>query len=287
MKVKLSDLVKGQTFIWKGLEWKVLSVMKGGTGCFVEATKSVTQKAFDEGNCNDWRTSSLRAWLNGEFLESLDAEGDIIPTERDLTTDDGLKDYGMCTDMVTMLTTDEYRKTRDLHPAPDCWRWLITADGTEKSSGTYFVRCVCSDGSLSNGNAYSGGRGVLPALTLKSSILVSVPGDDLEEDAETEGDLSPEQYEMALYEGAVKKFGEKAQILMAVEEMSELTKALLKYIRFKDFGHGNEGEVMAAISEERADVEIMLNQLHVIFGDNSEADCLALENLAELVGEDE
>lgn len=190
MNVKLCDLARGQTFIWKSLEWKVLSVMKGGTGYFVEATKSVVQKAFDEGNCNDWRKSSLRAWLNGEFLESLDAEDDIIPTERDLTSDDGLKDYGMCTDKVTMLTADEYRKTRDLHPAPDCWRWLITADGTEQSSGTCFVRYVYSDGSLDSHYAYRGTGGVLPALTLKSSVLVSVPGDDQEEDDELDNVLS-------------------------------------------------------------------------------------------------
>lgn len=95
--------------------------------------------------------------------------------------------------------------------------------------------------------------------------------------------LTPEQREMALYEGAVETFGVKAQILMAIEEMSELTKALLKYIRYLEFGHGSEGDVLAAISEERADVEIMLNQLHVIFGDNSGAECLALEHLADLL----
>lgn len=51
-------------------------------------------------------------------------------------------------------------------------------------------------------------------------------------------EMTPEQREMALYEEAVEHFGEKAQILQTVEEMAELTKALLKYIRYKDFGHG-------------------------------------------------
>lgn len=95
--------------------------------------------------------------------------------------------------------------------------------------------------------------------------------------------LTPEQEEMALYEGAVKKFGERSQLLQTIEEMSELSKAILKYIRFQDFGHGNEEQVMAEIAEERADVGIMLNQLHVIFGDNSEAECLALFELNELL----
>lgn len=130
--------------------------------------------------------------------------------------------------------------------------------------------------------AYYGLWGVRPALLLKSDILVSIPcGDD--EDAKAEVTLSPEQKEMALYEAAVEKFGERAQILVAVEEMSELQKALLKYIRLLDFQHGDKADIMRSIAEERADVEIMLNQLHVIFGDNSEVEAGKLEHLAELV----
>lgn len=287
MKTKLENLGRGEVFTLSGIEWKVLSIVddEGKKRYFAEAVKSIGDYPFDKDNCNDWSKASLRTWLNTSFLEVLEEKHPgikdyIIPTFRDLTADDGLQDYGSCVDQVTMLTAQEYRETRDLHPAPEDWRWLITADGTAKSSGTCYVRVVYSDGGLSSSDACDGNRGVLPALTLKSDLLVSVPGEDQEEDGEG---LSPEQREMALYEGVVDKFGEKAQILMAVEEMSELTKALLKYIRFKDFNQGSEGDILAAISEERADVEIMLNQLQVIFGDNSEADCLALEHLAELL----
>lgn len=193
-----------------------------------------------------------------------------------------------------MLTADEYRQTRDLHPAPEHWRWLITPDGTSKSSGTSFVRYVSSDGSLRSDYAYGGGRGVRPALTLKSDILASIlDAEDKKRAAEirpADGpqpgvDETPEQAEMALYEQAVEQFGESAQILMAVEEMSELQKALLKYLRFKDHEQGDEAEILAAISEERADVEIMLNQLHVIFGDNTDMEIAKLEHLCELLGE--
>lgn len=193
-----------------------------------------------------------------------------------------------------MLTADEYRQTRDLHPAPENWRWLITPDGTPKSSGTSFVRCVFSDGSLNDNSAYHGHRGVRPALTLKSDILASIlDAEDKKRAAEirpADGpqpgvDETPEQAEMALYEQAVEQFGESAQILMAVEEMSELQKALLKYLRFKDHEQGDEAEILAAISEERADVEIMLNQLHVIFGDNTDMEIAKLEHLCELLGE--
>lgn len=89
------------------------------------------------------------------------------------------------------------------------------------------------------------------------------------------------QREMAIYEAAITKWGDKAQILMAVEEMAELTKALLKYLRY-----GERPEVLDSIMEERADVEIMLNQLHVIFGDCSEQECAKLSRLENRISEE-
>lgn len=292
MEKKLNTLERGATFTLAGIEWLVLGVQpkaypNSNDHYFVEATRDLFQAPFDEDGNNNWNNASLRERLNGPFLDELVEEcpalaDAIVPLYRDLTADDGLKDYGSCLDKVTILTADEYRQTRDLHPAQGGWRWLITPDGTPASSGTAFVRDVSSDGSLYGNYAYHGIRGVRPALLLKSDILVSIPcGDD--EDAKAEVTLSPEQKEMALYEAAVEKFGERAQILVAVEEMSELQKALLKYIRLLDFQHGDKADIMRSIAEERADVEIMLNQLHVIFGDNSEVEAGKLEHLAELV----
>lgn len=100
-------------------------------------------------------------------------------------------------------------------------------------------------------------------------------------DRENAENIQAAQAEMAIYEAAVQRFGEQAQILIAVEEMAELTKALLKYIRY-----GGAREVLDSIAEERADVEIMLNQLHVIFGDNSEWECKKLDRLAAFLEPD-
>lgn len=100
-------------------------------------------------------------------------------------------------------------------------------------------------------------------------------------DRENAENIQAAQAEMAIYEAAVQRFGEQAQILIAVEEMAELTKALLKYIRY-----GGAREVLDSIAEERADVEIMLNQLHVIFGDSSEWECKKLDRLAAFLEPD-
>lgn len=291
MEVKLNALRRGDTFALAGINWKVLHVdppayPNAPAHYFCEATEDLFQAAFDEDNNNDWKGASLRKRLNGPFLEELiekcpELADAVVPTYRDLTADDGLKDYGSCLDKVTMLTADEYRATRDLHPAPEHWRWLITPDGTPASSGTSFVRFVHSDGSLSYYVACYGYGGVRPALTLKSDISVSV--DDQEDQAEEAEEMTPEQREMALYEKAVAKWGKRAQALKAIEEMSELSQAILKLVFCEDYGIGDEQAIRDNISMERADVEIMLNQLHVIFGDNSEMECKRLDNLESLL----
>ena len=56
----------------------------------------------------------------------------------------------------------------------------------------------------------------------------------------------------------VDKYGEEAQTRMAIEEMSELTKEICKHFR------GNDN--LEHIAEEIADVEIMLDQLKMMFG---------------------
>lgn len=72
----------------------------------------------------------------------------------------------------------------------------------------------------------------------------------------------------ALLDRAITTYGAPAQMDMAVEEMAELTKALCKIKR------AQAGcEVTAAIGnviEEMADVQIMLDQLRIIFHRSTE-----------------
>lgn len=254
----------------------------------VEAAEDLFQAPFDKDKCNDWREASLRKCLNGDFLDKLledfpELKDAAVPFQRDLTADDGLKDYGTCEDTVSLLTADEYRANRDLHmEAPDTCRWLITPNSAPSGGGRPFVRYVRyvgSNGSLYNNYANYDYGDVRPVLYLKSGLLVSVEGVD-----ECKDELTPEQKEMALYEAAVEKFGKKPQLLVAIEEMSELSKALLKYIRNLEFGHGDAEAILKNINEERADVAIMLSQLEVIFGEDSEAEAEKLDHLADLVG---
>lgn len=72
--------------------------------------------------------------------------------------------------------------------------------------------------------------------------------------------IKPEE---VLY-SAICTYGTQAQTDMAIEEMSELTKAILKYRR--TYGEAEEKN----IREEIADVFIMLTQLIIIFDRDGE-----------------
>lgn len=73
----------------------------------------------------------------------------------------------------------------------------------------------------------------------------------------------------AHYKRVIDKFGVEKQIIVAIEELSELQKALCKYLR----GKGDN----LSISEEMADVQIMLEQLEFIFSNTQ-----SIENIKEL-----
>lgn len=79
---------------------------------------------------------------------------------------------------------------------------------------------------------------------------------------------------------ALEAFGAQAQVMMAIEEMSELTKELCKNSRGR--------ENTAHIAEEIADVEIMLCQMKMLFDCAGQVETFRrykLERLAERIEE--
>ena len=60
-----------------------------------------------------------------------------------------------------------------------------------------------------------------------------------------------------ILKSAIERYGNTSQLIIAMEEMAELTKELSKFLR----GAHNED----AIAEEIADVRIMLEQLEIMF----------------------
>ena len=78
---------------------------------------------------------------------------------------------------------------------------------------------------------------------------------------------------------AIRTYGEQPQVDVTIEEMSELTKAILKYRRAEN-KNKNEAEYLEDdIIEEIADVQIMLDQMRIIFGDTSSQEEYKLNRL--------
>lgn len=159
------------TFKLAGVKWSVLDKTEKGYFCIAD---SIGDRKFDS-NCNDWKKSDLREYLNGEFLAKLEATvraENIIPFERDLLSLDGQTEYGTCVDKVSLLTVDEYRKYRASLPNTDDWWWLITPDSTACNDDTTWLAVVSPHGSIRN----FGCRlhdGVRPVCIFPSTIFES------------------------------------------------------------------------------------------------------------------
>ena len=92
-----------------------------------------------------------------------------------------------------------------------------------------------------------------------------------------------QEHEAKILEGAIKTWGQEAQSVVAIEELSELTKALTKWLRYYLASQGDYEQIVADIREEMADVGIMLNQLCLIFGDPTEEEILKLLRLEQRI----
>ena len=75
---------------------------------------------------------------------------------------------------------------------------------------------------------------------------------------------------------AIATYGEQSQVDVAIEEISELTKASLKYRRNKDMSADRR---LNNILEEIADVQIMLEQLRMIYGSTEKQEEFKLKRL--------
>ena len=135
----------GEIFSYNGVSFVALGVEQGGLLAIV-AEPLEEEMAYDKERCNDWRKSSLREYLNGEYLEALGKE-QLLPFTSDLTADDGMKDYGTSEDFVFLLSDNLYRKYRAFVPSYGVWWWTITPYSCHPSSAPN-ERYVHTDGSL-------------------------------------------------------------------------------------------------------------------------------------------
>ena len=201
--IKLFQVRPGEHFIHDGVEYVKLDESAGATFALgVEATLKNVQFESDDAereDHNNYIGSNLERegirWLREQHPDTFDA---VVERPIDLTTMDGMTDYGMPLASVRALTIDEYRKYRHLIPLTDEPYWLATGWTTKRSpySDTNYAYYIYTDGSVNRNyvrNPYFAAR---PAFNLKSSIVVSVDAEEAEKVLAdyTDSDLIDELY---------------------------------------------------------------------------------------------
>lgn len=114
----------------------------------------------------------IERWVRDKHKPIFDA---VVERPIDLTTMDGMTDYGCPLTVARILTIDEYRQHRRFIPLVDKSYWLATGWTTASSphSDTNYACGIRTDGTVSNDYVYYALFAPRPALYLKSSIPVS------------------------------------------------------------------------------------------------------------------
>ena len=191
MKQKNMELCRvrqGEAFTFDGVRFVKLDESAGAA--FVVAEDVMLENIpFEHEDAeredhNNYTGSNLEresvSWLMKEHPATF---GAAVQRPIDLTTMDGMTDYGMPTVTVRALTIDEYRKYRQFIPLASNPYWLATGWTTKSSpySDASYACYVNTGGTLYDyGGVYYADFAARPALYLKSSILVSVDTEDEE-----------------------------------------------------------------------------------------------------------
>ena len=172
-KTKLSDVATNETFKIGKNEFVVLE-HRGETTAVIRKGLLIKSSAFGENNNYDGSTVDGLCNRFAEEIADLVGKENLVEHAIDLTSDDGLKDYGKIRRRVSILTADLYRRyveILDKHKINEWW-WLATAYSTPAHGNDSWVKCVSPSGSISS-CSYCSGRGVRPFCILKSNIFVS------------------------------------------------------------------------------------------------------------------
>lgn len=171
--VKLQDLAPGDTFKVGDHEFIVLEHCGENTAVI---RRDLLPEAMAFGANNNFNESDVArecASFAAEIADLVGAENILIHSV-DLTSDDGLKDYGIVECKASLLTADLYRRYVEILDKfkIDAWWWLATAFSTPKHDTAAWVKCVSPSGGIYRGG-FSNDIGVRPFCILRSNIFVS------------------------------------------------------------------------------------------------------------------
>ena len=173
-KTKLSEFAPGAVVKIGDVEMVVLEQMDGQTAMICRDFFG-EKSAFNAEN-NNYKDSFVDC-ICETFADQLAAAvgaGNIVEHNVDLTTLDGLKEYGFVSRRASLLNLNRYHQYVDIldqHKQDDWW-WMATATSTKWHENDRWALCVSPSGGISI--VYCNfGYGVRPFCILKSDIFVS------------------------------------------------------------------------------------------------------------------
>lgn len=170
--MSFKDIEVGSLYRINDVEYIVLAKSDNSALCLTR--RLLERGVFDEDK-NNYATSQIKRYLEDEFLPTIIncvGESNLYDIELDLTSDDGLDDYGKVTSKIGLLTCEMYRKYNRIierYPVDDYW-WTATPFSTEHRGYSSYVRVVRSDGTLNRSNCYFS-FGVRPFCVFSSSVF--------------------------------------------------------------------------------------------------------------------
>lgn len=188
---RLKSLKPGTIFNFAQEKFVVLEQLEDGVFCLLAQSKKSVPFNDKEG-VEDWNNyigstleDEVNAWL-AALPKTSDEEKAILPFTVDLSCTDRSKSYGEIAVKAAPLTLWQYGKYKEIIPLnEDDWWWLVTPWAcrwlrSPYTGNTYYAWRVYTNGYYySNYCSYS--CGIRPALKLSSELLVSVDGEEDEE----------------------------------------------------------------------------------------------------------
>ena len=174
-KIRLCDVRPGEQFALDGVEFVKLDDDDGAT--FVVTADVILECVPFDSERETERNNFVGSEIESALLEWLNVhpgiEEAVVERPIDLTSMDGMKDYGKPVVMVRLLTIDEYRRYRSLILLTSKPYWTATPWTTEGSpySDSDSAYRVDTDGALNYSYVVNPFFAAHPALYLNSDIV--------------------------------------------------------------------------------------------------------------------
>lgn len=171
---QLSEYAAGSTFKIGNFELVVLEQLDIGTAVILKDMYGEDSEFGEENNNYDGSYVDEKCQVFAQELADQIGWDNIILHKVDLTSDDGLKDYGIIERRASLITADMYRKFVEILDTvnPKRWWWLATPWSTKRHENDQYAKCVSPSGRMHDSNYYYG-LAVRPFCILKSTIFVS------------------------------------------------------------------------------------------------------------------